>query len=153
MNKTIGGRTIWRNMALICTIAMPLVLGTGTGYAAQSAAEVTETDVTLHKYMTKNTTFSGNNYYWGNGTTGTNNPFTAQNSEWEKVGEGYSFTAYKLNPDVITITNSDDVTISNTEVPELGLKWSDLLTVAQVARQVTRNQQIHLNTSATTLLS
>lgn len=119
----------WRNMALICTIAMPLVLGTGTGYAAQSAAEVTETDVTLHKYMTKNTTFSGNNYYWGNGTTGTNNPFTAQNSEWEKVGEGYTFTAYKLNPDVITITNSDDVKISNTEVPELGLKWSDLLTV------------------------
>ena len=119
----------WRNMALICTIAMPLVLWTGTVYAAQSAAEVTETDVTLHKYMKKNTMFSGNNYYWGNGTTGTNNQFTSQNSEWEKVGEGYSFTAYKLNPDVITITNSDDVTISNTEVPELGLKWSDLLTV------------------------
>lgn len=119
----------WRNMALICTIAMPLVMGSGTAHAAEHSIDVAETDVTLHKYITTNTVLSGNDYYWGNGTTGLNNPFTAENSEWSKAGKGYSFTAYKLANGVIKLATDGTVTISTDRVPELGLAWSDLLTV------------------------
>lgn len=119
----------WRNMALICTIAMPLVMGSGTAHAAEHSIDVAETDVTLHKYITTNTVLSGNDYYWGNGTTGLNNPFTAENSEWSKAGKGYSFTAYKLANGVIKLATDGTVTISTERVPELGLAWSDLLTV------------------------
>lgn len=119
----------WRNMALICTIAMPLVMGSGTAHAAEHNSDVAETDVTLHKYITTNTVLSGNDYYWGNGTIGLNNPFTAENSEWSNAGKGYEFTAYKLANDVIKLATNGTVTISTEQVPELDLAWSDLLTV------------------------
>lgn len=66
----------------------------------------------------------------GNGSTGLNNPFTAENSEWIKAGEGYTFTAYQLDEGVVALDHATGkVTISTDKVGDFDFAWSDFLTV------------------------
>ncbi|MCM0582090.1 prealbumin-like fold domain-containing protein [Weissella diestrammenae] len=142
----------WKNALLLGTLVIPMAAGSieGVADAALKGSRPNATDVVVHKYVTEtlsNTTKAS--YYFGDGNTNTTGAFG--NSDFQKAGTGYGFTAFQIPDSAIKgyETASDKPKISTEDAFTVGgttYKWSDVLEAKKVTPSDATYQQGNTST-------